>query len=748
MTEDRGGPAPTAGGFDEVLLDSKLSVPQSRAGFVSRGGLIETARASGCRVVGVTAPAGYGKSTLLVQWARAEDRRVAWVSLDRLDDDPALLLALVASAYARISPGSADLIADMGGLGVSVLGRAAPRLASALRTSPVPFVLMLDDLHELRSPDCHDVLSVVISGIPQGCQLVAASRVEQPHLPRLRASGDALELRSDDLALDVAGAEQIFAQAHVGLTRELAVAVTERTEGWPVGIYLAALIARESHGQALTVSGDDRYVADYLYRESLMQLPASLQRFLRRTAVLDQLCGPLCDALLQESGGQERLRGLEASSLFLIPLDRRREWYRYHPLFREFLLGELRRVEPDVIMKLHLRAADWYEANGSPAIAVEHLLNTTERDRCVKLVTELILPTYQAGHMSTVQRWLSALGDAAVKDYPPLAVLAGWVAALTGQTAEAQRWAAILDAASFDLTPVDGTASFDSARAMLRSAICAYGPEQAMTDAVFGVAHELPWSPWRDQALVLCAEAHLLRGDLDRAAALFAESSALAATMSNTDTLVLRESELAFLAMDREHWAEAAEHVERGLAVIDEARLYDYIICVFGFTAAARLCVHRRDLSEANRQLTRAMRARPSLTFALPYLAVRGRLHLAKVYWALADHTTARHLMREIDDILLHRPALGVLVDEVAQFRGILTSSPVLGATGASPLSPAELRLLPYLQTHLTIREIGERLFVSRNTVNSQVGSIYRKLGVSSRGDAVQQASMIGLLGG
>ncbi len=498
----------------------------------------------------------------------------------------------------------------------------------------------------------------------------------------------------------------------------------------------------------MAVSGDDRYVADYLYRESLMQLPASLQRFLRCTAVLDQLSAPLCDALLEESGAQERLRALEAASLFLIPLDRRREWYRYHALFREFLLGELRRVEPDVIMKLHLRAADWYESNGSPAMAVEHLLNTTERDRCVKLVTELILPTYQAGHMSTVQRWLSALGDAAIEDYPPLAVLAGWVAVLTGQTAEAQRWAAILDVASFDLTPVDGTASFDSARAMLRSIMCASGPDQAMTDAVFGVAHELPWSPWRDQALVLCAEAHLLRGDLDRAAALFAESSALAATMSNTDTLVLSESELAFLAMDRGQWAEAADHVDRALAVVDEARLYDYIVCVFAFAAAARLCVHRYDLSEANRQLTRAMRARPSLTFALPYLAVRARLQLAKVYWALADHTTARHLLREIDDILLHRPALGVLVDEVSEFRGIVTSSPAVGATGGSPLSPAELRLLPYLQTHLTIREIGERLFVSRNTVNSQVGSIYRKLGVSSRGDAVQRASLIGLLGG
>ena len=414
-------------------------------------------------MVGVTAPAGYGKSTLLAEWARAEDRPVAWVSLDRFDDDPAVLLTLLASAYARVSPGNADLIADMGGLGVSTLGRAAPRLASVFRTSPVPFVLMLDDLHELQSPACHDVLSVVISGIPRGSQLVAASRSEQPHLPRLRASGDAVEFLASDLALDAAGAEQIFSEAHVSLTRELAAAVTERTEGWPVGLYLAALIARDSHGEALTISGDDRYVADYLYRESLMQLargcPAvpAAHGGARPTVCSAVRCPP---RRIRRAGAVARPRGVELvpdparPSAGVVPLPR---------LFREFLLGELRRVEPDVIMKLHLRAADWYESNGSPAMAVEHLLHTTERDRCVQLVTELVLPTYQAGQMSTVQRWLSTLGDSAIEEYPPLAVLAGWIAVFTGQTAEAQRWAAIVDAASFDLVPADGTASFDSA---------------------------------------------------------------------------------------------------------------------------------------------------------------------------------------------------------------------------------------------------------------------------------------------
>jgi LuxR family maltose regulon positive regulatory protein len=747
VTDDSGRAEPTVADLEPLLLDAKLSVPHPRPGSVSRARLIETARGGDCRVVGVTAPAGYGKSTLLAQWAEAEDRPVGWVSLDRLDDDPAALLSVLAAAYGRIS-GNTDLIADVRGLGVSTLGRAAPRLAAAFRTSPAPFVLMLDDLHELRSAACHDVLSVLISGLPRGSQLVAASRSEQPHLPRLRASGDALELVASDLALDAAGAEQIFAEAHVKLTAELAAAVTARTEGWPAGLYLAAVIARDSHGDVLTISGEDRYVADYLYRESLLQLPEGVQRFLRCTAILDQLSAPLCDAILEEQDSGARLRHLEATSLFLVPLDRHRGWYRYHALFREFLLGELRRVEPDSIEKLHLRAADWYESNGSPALALEHLLNTTEQDRCVRLVAELTLPTYQSGQMSTVQRWFSTLGDSAVKEYPPLAVLAGWLAVYAGQTADAQRWAALLDTASFDRMPVDGTASFNSGRAMLRALMCPAGPEQMVTDANFAVAEEPPWSRWRAAALVLCAEAQLLLGDRERATALFMETSAVAATRGNVPSIIVSQAELGVLAMDGGRWAEAAEYVQLALDTVDVGRLQDYAMSVLAFAVAARLAVHRGDRKEADRQLARAMRARPTCTIALPHIAVRVRLQLAKVYAALADPVTARHLLREIDDILLQRPALGTLVDEVSEFRRLLTASAHATTAGGAPLSPAELRLLPYLQTHLTFKQIGERLFVSRNTVSSEVGSIYRKLGVSSRSDAVHQATTLGLLGG
>jgi LuxR family maltose regulon positive regulatory protein len=659
-----------------------------------------------------------------------------------------MLLASLASACYRAGLSDGDLVADMRGHGLSVLGRAAPQLGSALRMSPHPFVLMLDDLHELQSKACEDVLSVVVAAIPPGSALVTSSRSEQPHLPRLRVSGEALEYGASDLALGPAGAQQIFTNAQVRISQKEADAVTEQTEGWPAGLRLAALIAKQNGGQAKDVSGDDPYVTDYLHRETLMRQPEDTQRFLRRTAVLDQLCVSLCDAVLGYSGAASQLRHLEAASLFVIPLDRRREWYRYHALFREFLLGELRRTEPGTIAALHGLAADWHEADGSPASALEHVLQTPDRDRSVRLATTLARSTYIAGRMSTVQRWYRAIGDANIERFPPLAVLRCWEVMLTGDTAQEGRWVAILDRASFDGTSLDGSASFESARAMVRAAMCASGPQQMKADAAFAVAHEPAESEWRALALCLLGEARLLAGQVDEAIGLLTEAWAVAVPMEDPDTVVASDSELAMLAMDRGQWQEAAYRLDRALAVIDEYQMRDYVHCLLTFAEAARLAIHNGDLTQARRQIAQAMRGRQSATYLLPYHAVRLRLQLAKVCCAIAEMVTARQLLHEIDDIQSHRPALGTLSEEVEQLRQSLASSDGAAEAGRFPLTPAELRLLPYLQTHLTAAGIAEKLFVSSHTVKAEVKSIYRKLSVSSRDEAVQKATAIGLLSG
>jgi LuxR family maltose regulon positive regulatory protein len=353
-----------------------------------------------------------------------------------------------------------------------------------------------------------------------------------------------------------------------------------------------------------------------------------------------------------------------------------------------------------------------------------------------------------AGQFSTVQRWYRAIGDADIERHPPLAVHRCWERALTGDISAALRWAAVVDAASFEGVPGDGSASFESARAILRARMCAAGPEAMMADAAFAVAQEPAWSPYRDTALWLLGQAQLLAGHPDEAQAALAEASATAAALGNFETIPSAEAQLAWLAMDRGDWQDAARRLELALATTEDKRLHDYVTVIPVFAAAARLLVHHGDQKDAHRQLTRAMRTRPAATYLLPYLAVRGRLQLATVHFALADLGTARQLLREIDDILIHRPALGTLIDEVRDFRGVLVSGAGSAATSPLPLTPAELRLLPYLQTHLTADMIAKRLFISIHTVKTELKAIYRKLGVSSRHDAVQKATAVGLLAG
>lgn len=546
--------------LDEVLLDAKLSLPDlSGPGIVGRGVLVEAARASGQRFVSITAPAGYGKTTLLSQWLDVEDRMTAYVSLNRFDDDPNLLLALLASAYERMYPNS-GATAEVSGLGVSALGRATPRLAGILGSTESPFVLIIDDLHELQSDDCQDVLGVLMSGVPDHSQLVTSSRTSQPNIPRLRASGQVMEIGIAELALDSTGAHEIFAAQRVTITPKQASLLAERTEGWPVGLYLASLIAIESDGDPLAVTGDDRYLADYLYDELIHRLPNDVRQFLYRTSVLDELSAPLCDALLETTGSQQMLRYLESNRMFLFPLDRRSEWYRYHDLFREFLLGEVRRYEPESVEQLHLLAANWYEAEGATTKAVEHLLETADKTRCAFMIAEASLRTYQSGHMPTIARWFKRLGDVGVELYPPLASLAGQLAALQGLTAEAEHWLAVVEHNSYDETPIDGTASFESGRAIFRSIVCPNGPEEMLADAQFALAQEPPESLWRDGALDTCAQAYLMLGDRERARALFEETAEVAEKTSGTDNFVIAEAELAIMDIEEGRPAEASRH--------------------------------------------------------------------------------------------------------------------------------------------------------------------------------------------
>lgn len=728
-----------------ALLDSKTEVPHLKSGAVSRSRQIREARDSGARVVSVAAPAGYGKSTMLAEWAQTESRRVAWVSLDRTDDDPALLLPLIAAACAPFSPLAAAVMADMRGVGAGALGRSAPMLATALASTPVSFVLFIDDVHLVGSEECQDALEVVLARIAHGSQVVLASRQESPLIARLRGAGDAWDVSAADLVFDRSEARAVFeAAGATDIDDDDLAEVVVRCEGWPTGLFLCALVARSSAGP-VSAAGSDRYVADYLYRECLSRLPEDVAAFLRRSSILDQLSPEICNAALGIDNARALIHRVETANLFLTPTDRNRVWFRFHALFREFLLTELERVEgAGAVAELHRRAAMWHEAHQVPAHAVEHWIRAGEFERAGGLVAELGLGMYGEGQVATVRRWLHELGDDLLLASPALIISMTWTAILLGEVRSGERWARALDEVRADELPEADRLMFASARAMVRSAMCEHGYKRAAADAAFAVEHEPASSPWRDQALHLYGMAALLGGDEQTARASFEEAIPLATVRGNPDTVILSEPELALIAIDEGRWAAAADHARRGVDAIDASHMEGYPTTALALAVAARVAVHGGDHPAGQRLLARGMRARIGCTHLLPYLSVRVRVQLARGHLMLGDRAAAAHLLRECDDILRIRPDLGTTRAHVEELRLGLAVAPM---TGAAPLTPAELRLLPYLQTHLTIAEIGKRLFVSRNTVSSQLGSIYRKLSVTSRGQAVDRADALGLLG-
>src|SRR5262252_2867652 len=346
------------------LIASKLTRPLIRPGTVRRSSLIDRlALGESCPIVSVVAPAGYGKTTLLSQWAERSSQAFAWVSVDEGDNDPKVLLTYVASALDAIEPVGGRVFDALASSASSVPGSVVPRLGSAFASMTSPVVLVLDDVHLLHNSECRAALSVLADHVPGGSRLAFAGRDEPPvRVARLRTEGRILNVGPDELSLTLAEAAALLSAAKATLGEAAVAELHRRTEGWAAGLYLAALSLREggSLEGAVSFSGDDRLVSAYLESEFLGRLSNRQRGFLTRTAVLERMSGALCEAVLDHPGSAAMLADLARSNLLLVPLDRRGQWYRYHHLFRDMLLAELERTEPEQIAALQRRAATWY----------------------------------------------------------------------------------------------------------------------------------------------------------------------------------------------------------------------------------------------------------------------------------------------------------------------------------------------------------------------------------------------------
>lgn len=694
-------------------------------------------------LVAITAPAGYGKTTLLQEWADVDDRPVVALALDAADNDPVALARSLATGFVTAGLAPKEVI-DTWGPPLSPSGPSTSWLPRSLATVAAPFTLLIDDLDVLHDEAALDLIGRLSTHVPAGAQIVLAGRTRPPFLARRRASGEVIEVGPKDLAIDAGGAAAVFRAAGVEVTDANARLLADRAEGWPAGIYLSALAVRASSETASQARiGADPFVADYLLREVFEHLPADQQTFLGRAALLDEMCAPLCDHVTGEQGAQAMLRRIEESNLFVIPLDRERTWYRFHKLFRDFLLSE-HAGPPSEVEAMHRRAAEWCHAHGRPEQAVEYLLRAGASDQLGPLLCEVVRPAYLEGRLSTIQRWLDACGAPTIEAFPALAVLAGWIAAMTGRPIDAERWAAVT-ARFTDAQPSGaGFASFASAAASLRALTCSDGPETMAADAQASVDLEPDWGLWRNTVLWLSGQAHELLGDRDRAQRCYEASRRVDLDRGTTPLLVATVS-LATLAMGSDDWGTAADHLDQARGATEMVGPGTYIEGTLFHVAEARLALRDGDAARLATSLRAAMDGRHLATWAVPHGAVRIRLDLARIQLARGDRATTRGLLDEVDAILERRPEVGVLVAEHRELRDRLDATEVpLALDHGLTLTPAEVRLLPYLSTHLTFAQIAATLFLSRNTIGTQVGSIYRKLGVSSRADAVQRLQDLG----
>ena len=426
----------------EALLQSKLTIPALRSSLVRRPRLVERLEAGReCRIILLSAPAGYGKTTLVAEWIAGLRSPAAWLSLEEADNDPARFLAYLAAAVGQVQPGFGKSIAGM-------LRSPQPpppeslltALVNELAALPKPFILVLDDYHAIHSLPIHSQVDFLLEHMPHGMQLVLVTR-EDPLLPvaRLRARGQVLEIRQEELCFTLPETADFLEKAlGASSSTENVAALEQRTEGWIAGLQLAALSMQGASDpkdfiQAFT--GSNRYVLDYLIEEVFKRQPAEVQDFLLKTSILERLCAQLCDAEAGDpaGGSQAILEGLDRSNLFIIPLDQSRTWYRYHHLFSELLQLRLRGSPDQEEAGLHMRASRWFEAQGHTAEAIQHALAAGDWQQALRMIQSVRDDMLRGGEAASLAGWYRRIPEELLLADPNLCLNTCWALLLSAQ---------------------------------------------------------------------------------------------------------------------------------------------------------------------------------------------------------------------------------------------------------------------------------------------------------------------------
>jgi LuxR family maltose regulon positive regulatory protein len=691
----------------------------------------------------VSAPAGYGKSTLVAEWSDLDPRASCWVQLAHGDNDPVLLLARVVAALERTGPVRSDLLGALSRATPRIVEIALPLLAADLRERD-PFVLVLDDVHLITARRSRSILWFLAEQVPSGSQLVLVTRGDPGmRRGRLRAGGDLTEVGTTLLALDTEETRALAALGGLELSAEEAAALRERTEGWAAAVALAALSLRDRDDAAASaagLSGTQPQIADFLLEEVLGRQSGTLKTFLLGTSILDRMTPALCDAVLGTDDAADSLAALSRSNTFVIPLDDRGEWYRYHHLFGDFLRAELERRHPELLPLYLARAAEWCDQHGSPDEAFAYAYAGGDLARAGRIALGRWDELTSHGRIETLRLWLARCTAEEIESDAQLSIAAAWTAALLGDPVRARRYVAAAERRPLDVPSADGASSLRSALAIARCGVAPDGIHGMLQDAEFVYEAERHQSTrWLLSACRALGTANILLGRPQEALDAFGEALALSSNRPELAHVRLYcLAYMAFAATELGDRRNAQRWATDALKLVDEAHLDEIAQSAIAYGAAALTQRQRGDHTAAARQLEHVRRLRP-LLHGVPWLEADLALRCADISLDLGDHTGAVEFELVASDVLRGYPDAGTLPARLERLGERIRRGKDY------ELTPAELRLLCFLPTHLSLQEIADRLHLSRPTVKTQVASIYDKLGVKTRSGAVETIERSGL---
>ena len=725
-----------------MLVGAAPELPSVDDGFVARPEVLRRLDEATDRVAVVIAPSGYGATSHVGYWAARQPRPVAWVTLQPWSDEPAALLRALVDAVAGVVDLDVSMLPPVKGHAVHLEGVVLPEVLRSFARIDGPLVLVLDRTQLLRWPGVLDLVDAVSRHLPRGSTVVLVGHsVSSALLARWRVRPGLVEVRAADLALDEAAALEVLRRRGVEQlpdADQLRALVTT-TEGWPVGVILAAVVARTTGVDDWSTVTADHVVGDYVAAEWLDRLPAVDRAWLLEMSVLESLRADLCDHVTQRVGSGALLRRLHDDHSLLVRIDRHAEDFRMHTVLRERLSAEAERLDGAAVRQRHRRASEWFVDHRDIDMAVHHAMRTGDREYLVGLLAAQAPQVHTAGRVEAVASWLRTAGGDPSDADPRWCQVAAVSAFGRLEGRAARTWV------EAGLAAVEANGGRGSRLWWELVAFGALISPTLMIDESRGAVAALSPGRWRAVALTALGGHLFAAGEVDEAEQVLREALVETELAQLGSTGLVARATLALLlerSGDREEWHTQAR---RARDTVERLQMEHSPASVMVW-AAGSLSDVGSNSSGLPADWHLARRSLALLGNDGGWASLQARIAMARTALLCGDIAAARTMHAEARDQLRLMPGAAGASLQLAQVEGQLSRASTLPAFGASAISSAELRVLYHLPTNLTLAEIAERLFVSRNTVKSHSLSIYRKLGVESRRQCVDVAREAGLL--